>query len=560
MPVMWRLFCLGFGTIIFLMSSHVSARDLRLALLVANETGWGQEARLRGALRGDLEPMSRILKQKLGFQVVVVRNGSAAQVRRTFAKIRQRLQRKPKIRTFLFYYSGHADKQFFHLRQTRRDSPLSYQEFVRFFLSLKAKRRFALLDACDSSMVIPQAALQTSNQQSGLMVKGPQSHPLRVMYRVLQRRRPGWKTQPKVTRKGATVSGYGRSKVDLKTLPPVSEKQSSGLQIIASNGNAYHNNRLGASVFTRHFLFGLRGAADRNQDGKITMDELYDYAKVKARKESGQRMDRLVFFRGTYNFAPNYRSSLVVPAQITGKLFVSVGDFAFAYHKTKRRIIQIPMVDGQGLLRIQTQKRCWLQPLRLPRSRRLWVNKYGRQVPCQRWLSQYAQKGDEQVLLPAEGIPYRPSSPNHVAGLSVGATELGSYPLRAYHFHLSMSYRWRDIVGVGLEYEVGQPPVSFQVHRLFVSIEPAWPVRLAGPVWLLLGGYLRLGTALASTELGMTSTFTLGGGGMLALNVWLNDRWGLRLGGRVGVDATPLEDGKLFSLHWGLSLAPILRF
>lgn len=553
----WVSFCLGMS-LFFLGTSYSNAGDLRLALLVANETGWGNEARLRGAISGDLLPMAHILRTKLGFKVLLVRNGSAAQVRKAFRQIQQRLKRKPRVRTFLFYYSGHADKQFFHVRQTPQVQPLSYQEFVRFFLNLKVKRRFALLDACDSSMIIPQAAQRTSGGRSDLMMKGPRSHPLRVLERMLKQKKQV-KASP-ITQKGSNTGGYSRGGVDLKTLPAMSEKQSSGLQIIASNGNAYHNNRLGASVFTRHFLQGLRGLADRNQDGNITMDELYDYAKAKARKESGQKMDRLVFFRGSYNFAPNYRSYLLVPATITGKLFVSVGDFTFSYHKKQRRAVLIPMVEGRGVLRIRKRSRCWQQSIQLPLSQRVRLKRYGKPIVCKQWLVQYAQKGDEQVLLRAEGKPYQQDLPNHLLTLQAGAAELGAFPLRSYHTHLSLSYRWRDIVGVGLEYEFGQPPVTFQLHRLFVSIAPGWPVRLAGPVWLLVGVFLRTGVVLGSEQDGVSSTFAFGGGGMLAFSFMFHSNWGIRLGGRVGFDSTPLASGQQFSFHWGLSLAPILRF
>jgi hypothetical protein len=54
-----------------------------------------------------------------------------------------------------------------------------------------------------------------------------------------------------------------------------------GRVIIASAGpdeSAFESDELGGSLFTQHFLAGLRGAADTSRDGRVTLQEAYTYA------------------------------------------------------------------------------------------------------------------------------------------------------------------------------------------------------------------------------------------------------------------------------------------
>jgi len=67
-------------------------------------------------------------------------------------------------------------------------------------------------------------------------------------------------------------------------LPPFlrdSSNQVEGFAFLSSSSAdeaAQESDRIGASFFTYYFVTGLRGAADRNHDGKITLTEAYQYA------------------------------------------------------------------------------------------------------------------------------------------------------------------------------------------------------------------------------------------------------------------------------------------
>ena len=112
-----------------LVPSSAHASDVRLALLVGNQAGWKGDPRLKFALSGDLLPMKKAL-QRSGFSVfATLQNQNAATLRQTMQKLRLRLQRKPYVTTFFFYYSGHADKHTLHMGP-RGSHPFQHKELV----------------------------------------------------------------------------------------------------------------------------------------------------------------------------------------------------------------------------------------------------------------------------------------------------------------------------------------------------------------------------------------------------------------------------------------------
>ncbi len=60
-----------------------------------------------------------------------------------------------------------------------------------------------------------------------------------------------------------------------------SSNQVEGFAFLSSSSadeDAQESDRIGASFFTYYFVAALRGAADRNHDGKITLGEAYQFA------------------------------------------------------------------------------------------------------------------------------------------------------------------------------------------------------------------------------------------------------------------------------------------
>ncbi len=124
----------------------------------------------------------------------------------------------------LVYFSGHSDESGLMLGSER----LGYAEFRARIDSIPARIRVAVVDACAS---------------------------------------------------GALIRIKGGSR-----LPAFSVDQSSNLSgyafLTSSSGAeaAQESDRIRASFFTHYLISGLRGAADRNQDGRVTLGEAYAFA------------------------------------------------------------------------------------------------------------------------------------------------------------------------------------------------------------------------------------------------------------------------------------------
>ena len=98
-----------------------------------------------------------------------------------------------------------------------------------------------------------------------------------------------------------------------------------------------------ASVFTYYLLQGLRGEGDLNHDGRITIDELFDYTSQWVSQETGQRPQQLLWIKRSlpYALAPVYRSQLHIGSNVIGKLKVAVGNFVWTQKKMRRRPLRL---------------------------------------------------------------------------------------------------------------------------------------------------------------------------------------------------------------------------
>jgi caspase domain-containing protein len=201
----------------------------RFALVISSNNGGSVRARLRYAGH-DAETIADVLRQLGGVNQVDLDLLSEPDIRgldRAFDTLSDRVRndRKQGGRVELVvYYSGHADEtgiliggahyDYTRLRQRIRDVP--------------ADVRIAIVDSCASG--------------SFTRMKG-----------------------------GARMPPFLRD----------SSNQVQGFAFLSSSSadeDAQESDRIGASFFTYYFVAGLRGAADRNHDGKITLTEAYQFA------------------------------------------------------------------------------------------------------------------------------------------------------------------------------------------------------------------------------------------------------------------------------------------
>lgn len=161
-------------------------------------------------------------------QVTVLKGPTATQLRGELVKLAQNAKAataRGEVPLVLFYYSGHADPQGLELGEER----LRYGELSKLLAESGEGVRVVILDACNSGALT--------------QVKGATPAPLDF----------------EVPR----------------------EPRADGVVIITSSSAteaAQESAQLGGSFFTHHLTLGLRGAADSDGDGRVTLSESYRYA------------------------------------------------------------------------------------------------------------------------------------------------------------------------------------------------------------------------------------------------------------------------------------------
>jgi caspase domain-containing protein len=203
------------------------ARAARFAVIVGNNEGHGRDMRLQYA-ETDAERMARLLVNVGGFEqadTTLLRGKTAADIRQALTVLRNRLGGRSGQDLVVFYYSGHADADSLHVG--RESLPLA--ELKAQIAALPATARVVVLDACQAGSL--------------LGIKGGAAAPV---FDVMA----------------------------LEALPR-------GLALLASSTEsevAQESEALGGSFFTHFLLTGLRGAADRDRNGSVSLAESYEFA------------------------------------------------------------------------------------------------------------------------------------------------------------------------------------------------------------------------------------------------------------------------------------------
>jgi Caspase domain len=223
----------AFCVLTALVPTVAQARIERFALIAGNDRGRDSDVPLRYA-GGDAQKVYDVLRDLGGFDplnMVLLHNESAETFRRTLITLNDRIRASvndPNVKVVLFvYYSGHADEESLHLGT----SDLALEELSQLVRGSAATFRLLVLDACRSG---------TLTRVKGGHIKSPFA-------------------------------------VQLES----SDLRGSGLAFItasAASEDAQESDELSGSLFTHAFVSGLAGAADRNNDGAVVLEEAYGYA------------------------------------------------------------------------------------------------------------------------------------------------------------------------------------------------------------------------------------------------------------------------------------------
>jgi hypothetical protein len=218
---------------LFLLLGAVRAQAApeRYAIVIGDNRGDPAEVELRFA-EADARRIAAVLRDAGRFfpeNVATLTGVTADDVRRAVIALNARLRQAPTRDAgmlLLVFYSGHADADSLHLRGSR----LSVTELRNLVTGSSADARVMIVDSC----------------RSGALTRVKGGHP-----------GPDFDVR-----------------VDDTGLPK-------GLAILTSSAageDAQESDQLQASVFTHHLVSALLGAADRDGDGRVTVDEAFAYA------------------------------------------------------------------------------------------------------------------------------------------------------------------------------------------------------------------------------------------------------------------------------------------
>jgi len=211
-----------------LWASEPALAEQRFALLIGANMGWAsQDEPLRHAVE-DTQRLADTLVQLGDFapeHITVLSEPTTEQVLWALDRMAARMGGSAQRSLFLFYYSGHADRMHLHLR----GEPLRLETLIHRIQSLPPALKVGILDACESGAILPKGGRPTRSFQL--------------------------EVRDELALRGSAFL------------------TSSGADELAQEARA-----VTGSIFSHHLVSGLRGAADGNGDGKVSLDEVYRHA------------------------------------------------------------------------------------------------------------------------------------------------------------------------------------------------------------------------------------------------------------------------------------------
>ncbi len=201
----------------------------RFALIASSNDGGAERVRLRFA-DSDARTVADVLRSLGGLRaedMVLLNGATRASLQSSFEHVSSALARaeqQGQRRELFIYYSGHSDEVGLLLGGER----VSYDDLRAWLGSTSAEVRIAVLDSCASGALI--------------RLRGGA-------------RRPSFLSDVSVDARGHAF-----------------------LTASSADEAAQESERIGAAFFTHYLVSGLRGAADMNRDGRVTLNEAYQFA------------------------------------------------------------------------------------------------------------------------------------------------------------------------------------------------------------------------------------------------------------------------------------------
>ena len=268
-------------------STAPARAETRFALLVGHNIGDANETPLHWA-ESDAARFRQVLTQIGNVhpdRALLVQRPATRDFDRAYARIQGAIaeaERRGEATVLLFYFSGHADEAALHLATER----LAIEKLEADLASVGADTVLAIIDACRNDRT-PRAAAKGATRVPGFEWPAP----------------------------GPSIpKGYVR------------------LNSAAQGEVAQESDTLQASLFSHHLLSGMRGSADFDRDGVVTLGELYRYGYRKtlegSHREAGavQHSELEVALSGRGELIVTYprraQAQLVFDEQLEGHLLI----------------------------------------------------------------------------------------------------------------------------------------------------------------------------------------------------------------------------------------------
>lgn len=207
----------------------------RLAIVVGNDAGQPFVPRLWFSVR-DADRLTRTLEELGHFapdDVITLRDQNVASIKAAFERSATKVRAQPNEPALIFfYYSGHANATGLEVG----GETLSYTDLKALMASSPAQTKVAVLDACDSGSLT--------------RVRGPRPVPLLTLGQ---------------------------------------EERAEGIVYISSTAigeAAQESATLQGGFFTSHLNAALRGAADEDHDGHVTLSEAFRYSSLRTTEDT----------------------------------------------------------------------------------------------------------------------------------------------------------------------------------------------------------------------------------------------------------------------------------
>jgi hypothetical protein len=309
-----RSLCACAGVLVaFLAGTARAEGPTRILIAIGQNIGAAEDEGLRYAER-DAERVSQVLTS-LGDvdrkRSYLINDASAERVRQVLAEVRGRAMELDDL-VLITYVSGHGDETAMHLG----DSRLPYTELRALLAAIPARLRVLVVDACTS---------------------------------------------------GALIRGKGGRSVKPFAIDLEGSQVIAGQVVITSTGPsepAQEWEELGGALFTHHFVAALRGAADRNGDGRVTLFEAYSYTYDRTLAASsdawagGQHPSHEIDVHGAGDVVltrPGGRSSgIVLGGELVGRYVITSamsGELIAEVDKAKGRPMRLALDTGQYIVR-----------------------------------------------------------------------------------------------------------------------------------------------------------------------------------------------------------------